>query len=445
MGANFSCATCISRDDEDHCVKPLITPRDVPGRVEVSSATKDELKSHIDAIVSASKDRQKQPPAPAPRPSDAELQDQINSIIVHALASPCEQSPAWWSSDDELQDQINAIVGVHAKSLKQQRLSLADPSPSPAQSYSDADFEQYANLVLSQAKDRNTPARPSLSIIEDELAPCQLNFGDVDDTVEDHKGTVSTAVVETDSALTQIKEAGTDDPKVQTCPFDVKDIPSPTRNRAKRQQMLLEAAAQKDETPVESVVEGIQQEMAVEEAEHKVTEEEDAKYIEAAEEEAAAQMRDIELRYARRLEEIEEEAELAAMDQVCIDTFLASVKKCARHERVKTPIKGSNLYTKHMRPSRAPGTSVDVKDSSFKNLGSFLRFLEAEGLLYLQPGLTDPVVTEIRLDACRKYKYDPRRAQPFTVSVAPHHEGCCCRLCQSCTTTATTTDAFQYQ
>merc|ERR1712159_919427 len=86
---------------------------------------------------------------------------------------------------------------------------------------------------------------------------------------------------------------------------------------------------------------------------------------------------------ARRLREAEE---MAAMDKLCIEAFLTSVKRAAWRAKVRTPIKGTNLYTKHMRPCRPVGTSVDVKDSNFRNLATFLQFLEAEGLLCLKPG-----------------------------------------------------------
>merc|ERR1712046_295950 len=81
------------------------------------------------------------------------------------------------------------------------------------------------------------------------------------------------------------------------------------------------------------------------------------------------------------------------------------VKTVSWRPKVRTPIKGTNLYTKFMRPCRPMGTSVDIKDSSFRSLGWFLEFLESEGLVHLQPGLTDPVVTGINYEACRKYKY----------------------------------------
>merc|ERR1712070_1215826 len=117
------------------------------------------------------------------------------------------------------------------------------------------------------------------------------------------------------------------------------------------------------------------------------------------------------------------------MDELVVETFLESVKKVSWRRHVKTPVKGTNLYTKFMRPCRPMGTSVDVKDSSFKSLGFFLQFLESEGLVYLQPGLTDPVVTDINFEACRKYKYVAKKqSATLTPSVLQvHNPGCCCR------------------
>lgn len=136
-----------------------------------------------------------------------------------------------------------------------------------------------------------------------------------------------------------------------------------------------------------------EEELAAKEAEElaaKRAEEEELAAKKQAEDEALAKAREMQA------------AEAAAMDKYCVECFL----KCTEN-RIKTPLKGSNLYTKHMRPCRAPGTSVDVKDSSFYNLGNFLQFLEREGLLRLEPGLTDPVVTRIHYGACRDYIYSP--------------------------------------
>lgn len=110
----------------------------------------------------------------------------------------------------------------------------------------------------------------------------------------------------------------------------------------------------------------------------------------------------------RKAEKEAAEVEMAAMDERCVNTFLECVKPCSWRDRIRTPIKGTILYTKHMRPCRAMGTSVDVKDSSFHCLSNFLKFLEEEGLLRLKPGLTDPVVTDIRTENCKHYTYVAR-------------------------------------
>jgi hypothetical protein len=60
-----------------------------------------------------------------------------------------------------------------------------------------------------------------------------------------------------------------------------------------------------------------------------------------------------------------------------------------------TPVKGTRIYTMHMRPNRPSGTSLEVKLSSFKTLGCFFRSLESDGLISLKPGEADPLVTAI--------------------------------------------------
>lgn len=122
--------------------------------------------------------------------------------------------------------------------------------------------------------------------------------------------------------------------------------------------------------------------------------------------EAAEEAESAKKKQAKWLREMKAKADLAEADRLCIETFLASVKKCASHERVRTPIKGTFLYTRHMIPSRPTGTRVNVKETSFETLGTFLRFLQNEGLLSLKPGLSDPVVSEIHFEACRQYRYN---------------------------------------
>merc|ERR1712216_756902 len=125
------------------------------------------------------------------------------------------------SSDDGFQSQINAIVGGRAEHRKQseehalqvhaskalaaaaerKRLSGASPtvvadqkeiaSPSPGKAMSNVELAYHAHLVLSAAKDRNTPSKaPAPAFVdwdaykEDEVAPCRLNFTDDVSTTE---------------------------------------------------------------------------------------------------------------------------------------------------------------------------------------------------------------------------------------------------------------------
>jgi len=390
-----------------------------------------DLQARMNAIVNARKQSQV-----ACSSSGGELQAlvvelQAPSSTLNANAEPFQQSPVACSEDSGLQDQINMIVGAHARSLKQQRLSLdlssPSPSPSPAKSVSDMEFGYFANFALSQAKERNTPATspPSLQHIhwttyEDEIAPRNLSFAGCGGMGEPQQDVASKIVEEIDSTASCIAQPQDKCADAQTCAFNLSEIPSPTRARAKKQRSLwADVEVQED---------------AVEEVQAKVP---------AAGPEQTAAGEEIsgatKAMQAKVLRQLAEKEEMAAMSKVCVETFLESVKKCAWRERVKTPIKGSNLYTKHIRPCRPAGTSVDVKDSSFRNLGSFLQFLEAEYLLRLKPGLSDPMVSEIYFDACRKYKYNAQQQEWFmtAASGAPHEAGCSCRLCLPCTASAT--------
>jgi len=131
--------------------------------------------------------------------------------------------------------------------------------------------------------------------------------------------------------------------------------------------------------------------------------------------EAEAKEKEVEERRARQ--QAEEKAEIDAMDARCVQAFLDCSTGSWR-ERARTPVKGTILYTKHMRPCRPAGTSVDVKDSSFRGLANFLQFLQGEGLLRLRPGVTDPWVEHIDFDACCRYKYVPQ-GWPAKDAVAP--------------------------
>lgn len=192
--------------------------------------------------------------------------------------------------------------------------------------------------------------------------------------------------------------------------------------QAARQKALAEGVARRkaaDEEARRKAAEAAEEEAAQkkaaeEEAAAKKAAEEEAEAeqwrvaVEAAEKEAREKAAEEAAREAARARrKVAEDAAMAEMDERCVETFLDCMT-CAWRERIRTPIKGSNLYTKHIRPCRPAGTSVDVKDSGFRSLGNFLQFLEDEGLLRLKPGLSDPVVTEIRLDACHTYKYVAR-------------------------------------
>jgi len=320
-----------------------------------------------------------------------------------------------------------------------------------------SELEFYANSILSNAKERNYPGVISS---EDDLAPRQLCFGfgandacytqqdafsagyadadsstaqcqfvnaeayvDSDSSVnasssmmKPSEGTNDAAHVDSDCtqkayidvddklaalafAVTELPQCST---KVETPAFTaVTEIPSPTRNQAKKHWAAMKMEAQQKMMYEEE--EEAQQKMAAISQEELV----EQNMKESVDEEEEARLKEIEeVKMARKLEE---KAEMEEMDRLCVATFLESVKNYAWRKKVYTPIKGTNLYTKHMRPCRPAGSSVDVKDSTFRNLGNFMQFLEYEGLLHLQPGLTDPVVTSINYNACRRYTYDPSR------------------------------------
>lgn len=177
---------------------------------------------------------------------------------------------------------------------------------------------------------------------------------------------------------------------------------------ARQKAAAEEAARQRAEQEEAAFQKRVEEEIA----RRKVAEEE-LKRVEA---EAEAKRKEVEERRARQQEE--EKAEMAAMDARCVQAFLDCTTSSNWRERPRTPVKGTILYTKHMRPCRPAGTSVDVKDSSFIGLANFLQFLEGEGLLRLRPGCTDPWVEEIHSDACRRYKYVPE-GWPAKEAVAP--------------------------
>lgn len=75
---------------------------------------------------------------------------------------------------------------------------------------------------------------------------------------------------------------------------------------------------------------------------------------------------------------------------------MARIREVVQH--FHTPVKGTRIYVLHMRALREDGTSLEVKQSSFKTLGNFFKCLEADGLVSLQPNESDPLVNKIHMD-----------------------------------------------
>lgn len=434
MGNFVGCVGCIEREREQDA-QPLDSIS-----LESLSLGITEAKSHIqqpcDGPTNAAAENngphinatKSQPSvqceqAAKPREPDTELQNHINAVM-NARKSRCQQSPvimenrmlqspATGRSDHELQSQISSIVAAHSQSLKQQRLALSGemPSPSPTKSFTDEEIGYYANMALYQASARNTPSMSPEAMYmpwetqppmytpweggEHVIAPCQLNFADYDDDVPRNQqastaaGAPQGAPVQAAPATLKKSAAPCSIECTEEPTLKISDIPSPTRNRAKKAKMLW---SDMDEENTKPTLDDVHRQYLESKLEQRQTEQSEEE-IRLREREAAKK---------------QQEAEMLSMDKMCVDAFLESVKRCAWREKVRTPIKGTNLYIKHMRPARPVGSSVDVKDSSFRCLGNFLGFLESEGLLALKPGLTDPVVSEIYFDACHKYRYVPR-------------------------------------
>jgi hypothetical protein len=102
------------------------------------------------------------------------------------------------------------------------------------------------------------------------------------------------------------------------------------------------------------------------------------------------------------------------MDLVLMECFLQAI--CTRVMAWNLPIKGTTLYTQHMRPCRRIGTSLNVKDSTYHYFGAFLANLENLGLLTLKKGETDAVI----IDICRNHP-EILSWQPWPVEATVEH------------------------
>lgn len=251
-----------------------------------SPSSKDALQSQINEIVSATKDDRKQlyETLEVKACSDDALKNHINTI-VESRAEQVKMLPSQ-ECNIEYDLQLRASMALKAaEERKHQRLFGASPaglyhgypcknapsaSPSPA-ALSNVELAYHVHLAVSAAKERSTPARSPLPPVidwegyqeHDVVAPCQLNFAEGDDTVE---STVSkqeavraaeVAALHELHQLTVNDEAGafpscivdSNKGEIETAPFDISSIPSPTRSRARRCRLL--AAVQDTESKEE--------------------------------------------------------------------------------------------------------------------------------------------------------------------------------------------------
>jgi hypothetical protein len=228
---------------------------------KLETASDDELKSHINAIVGGRLEHRKQCEQRvlkehadmALNAAQARKKNRLSgaSPAVADLASPSPGKAL-------LSTEIEKIANFAFSAAKERSL----PSPSPAKSLSDIEVAFHANCALTAAKARNTPAKapPPMAhweVYDEEapppMAPCQLNFTDEDvATGAEHRefnGTVlseersdpAAVPMEVDvGACVSFKAEADCGKKAETVAFDVTQIPSPTRNRAKKQKMLAE-------------------------------------------------------------------------------------------------------------------------------------------------------------------------------------------------------------
>jgi hypothetical protein len=239
LGAFLSTGSSAYKTDDGH------TPK-----IDATSNASDNKQCHFSAIPY----------------SNEELQARMNAIV---------QSRAEYRKQCEeytFQCRANAAklaADERRKQLSEASLLLAgppmQPSPSPAKSLSKIEIAHCAHRALSAAKERSTPAKtpdtcPCWEAYE-EVAPCQLHFGEglgeVEVLEETHERdepllaeTNTQPQVEAGndgpSSVEPGKDCSVDSEKAQPA-FDVTQIPSPTRNRAKRQHVLAEAKTQSEQ------------------------------------------------------------------------------------------------------------------------------------------------------------------------------------------------------
>merc|ERR1719271_1334864 len=110
----------------------------------------------------------------------------------------------------------------------------------------DMDIACHANAALSCARERGTPARTlavpeetDLWALENDLVPRHLSFADAENALEPCKfepQNPKALTIDTEATSAEPEDThGSKKCKEAPKPFDITEIPSPTRNRAKRQ------------------------------------------------------------------------------------------------------------------------------------------------------------------------------------------------------------------
>ncbi|KAJ3005789.1 Eukaryotic translation initiation factor 2D [Thoreauomyces humboldtii] len=79
-----------------------------------------------------------------------------------------------------------------------------------------------------------------------------------------------------------------------------------------------------------------------------------------------------------------EPPEMEEMDEILESALLTALKVRLPNDPKTLPMTSSELYSAYILPSRPRGTLLDIKYSSFKKLGKFLKAMEKRGLIKLK-------------------------------------------------------------
>jgi hypothetical protein len=271
LGASLSTGSSAYKTDDGHTPKIDATSNASDNKQCHFSAipySNEELQARMNAIVQSRAEYRKQCEeytfqcrANAAKLAADERRKQLSEASLLLAGPPMQPSPSPAKSLSKIEI---AHCAHRALSAAKERPPM-QPSPSPAKSLSKIEIAHCAHRALSAAKERSTPAKipdtcPCWEAYE-EVAPCQLHFGEglgeVEVLEETHERdepllaeTNTQPQVEAGndgpSSVEPGKDCSVDSEKAQPA-FDVTQIPSPTRNRAKRQHALAEAKTQSEQ------------------------------------------------------------------------------------------------------------------------------------------------------------------------------------------------------